>query len=109
MQVAADLASGATVTVASRRPLHFVPQIIDGRDMHYWLRDTGFDSLPAEWLIGIAAAVGDERPTRKAQQWNCGIVRPGLKSPPPQLFNAQSWTGCPDLANPVSRQFPLVR
>lgn len=53
VQVAADIATVAKVTISSRRPLRIVPQVIDGRDMHHWLRETGFDSLPAEWLLTL--------------------------------------------------------
>ena len=49
-QVANELAPVANVTVAARHPLRFIPQRIGGHDVHYWLRETGFDSLPAQWL-----------------------------------------------------------
>lgn len=49
-QVASELAPIATVTLAARHPVRVIPQRIGGRDVHYWLRETGFDSLPAEWL-----------------------------------------------------------
>jgi putative flavoprotein involved in K+ transport len=52
-QVANELAPLAKVTVATRHPLRFIPQRIGGKDVHYWLRETGFDSLPAEWLDKI--------------------------------------------------------
>jgi putative flavoprotein involved in K+ transport len=48
-QIAAELAPIATVTLASRHPLRFMPQRIGGRDVHYWLRETGFDALPPSW------------------------------------------------------------
>ena len=52
-QVANELAPFARVTLATRHPLRFIPQRIGGEDVHYWLRETGFDSLPAEWLNKI--------------------------------------------------------
>jgi putative flavoprotein involved in K+ transport len=52
-QVANELASVATVTLATRHPLRFIPQRIGGHDVHYWLRETGFDTLPAQWLQQI--------------------------------------------------------
>jgi putative flavoprotein involved in K+ transport len=52
-QVASELARVADVTVAARHPLRFIPQWIGGQDVHYWLRETGFDSLPADWLSKI--------------------------------------------------------
>lgn len=52
-QVAQDLARVAKVTVATRHPVRFIPQHIGEADIHYWLRETGFDALPAEWLVKI--------------------------------------------------------
>src|SRR5450432_3576166 len=42
-QVANELARVATVTMATRHPLRFIPQRIGEHDVHYWLRETGFD------------------------------------------------------------------
>jgi putative flavoprotein involved in K+ transport len=53
IQVASDLASVAKVTLATRRPVRFVPQRLRGKDVHYWFRESGFDALPAEWLSRI--------------------------------------------------------
>jgi putative flavoprotein involved in K+ transport len=52
-QVANELAPVADVTLAARHPLRFIPQRIGGADVHHWLRETGFDALPAEWLSRI--------------------------------------------------------
>ncbi len=52
-QVANELAPVAQVTLAVRHPLRFLPQRIGGKDVHYWLRETGFDALPAAWLNKI--------------------------------------------------------
>lgn len=52
-QIANELAEVATITVASRHPLRFMPQRIGGQDIHYWLRETGFDTLPFSWLSAI--------------------------------------------------------
>jgi putative flavoprotein involved in K+ transport len=52
-QVANELAPLAQVTLATRHPLRFIPQRIGGKDVHHWLRETGFDALPAEWLNKI--------------------------------------------------------
>ena len=54
-QVANELARVATVTIAARHPLRFIPQRIAGNDVHYWLGKTGFDSLPPAWLNKISA------------------------------------------------------
>jgi len=52
-QVASELAPVAKVTLASRHPVRFIPQRLGGQDIHYWLRETGFDTLPAGWLSKI--------------------------------------------------------
>jgi putative flavoprotein involved in K+ transport len=52
-QIARELAPLATVTLATRHPLRFIPQRLGGQDVHYWLRETGFDVLPPEWLSKI--------------------------------------------------------
>jgi putative flavoprotein involved in K+ transport len=52
-QVANELAPLARVTVAARHPLRFIPQRIGGKDVHYWLGETGFDTLPDAWLAKI--------------------------------------------------------
>jgi putative flavoprotein involved in K+ transport len=57
-QVANELAPIATVTLASRHPVRFIPQRLGGQDVHYWLRETGFDTLPAEWLRKITGGSG---------------------------------------------------
>ena len=46
VQIACELAEHATVTIASRTPIRFVPQRPLGRDLHFWFRLTGFDRLP---------------------------------------------------------------
>lgn len=52
-QVANELALVATVTLATRHLVRFIPQQMGGQDIHYWLRETGFDTLPLEWLSKI--------------------------------------------------------
>ncbi|MGY1947660.1 flavin-containing monooxygenase [Nocardia asiatica] len=46
VQIAAELAEHAAVTLASRHPVKFVPQRPLGKDLHFWFRITGFDTLP---------------------------------------------------------------
>jgi putative flavoprotein involved in K+ transport len=77
VQVGYELAEVAKVTIATRHPLSFLPQRIDGRDLHYWLERTGFDDLPPEWLARLIpqtlvmdtgryrAAVESGRPDRR--------------------------------------------
>ena len=52
-QVANELAAVSTTSIATRHPIQFIPQHIGGHDVHYWLRETGFDTLPAPWLSKI--------------------------------------------------------
>ncbi|MPZ96500.1 MAG: SidA/IucD/PvdA family monooxygenase [Propionibacteriales bacterium] len=51
VQVGYELTKVATLTLATRRPLAFLPQQRNGQDLHHWLVTTGFDLLPPEWLI----------------------------------------------------------
>lgn len=51
VQVGYELAEVAHVTLASRHPIRFLPQLRDGEDIHHWLTSTGFDHLPPEWLV----------------------------------------------------------
>ncbi|MEU4718072.1 NAD(P)/FAD-dependent oxidoreductase [Nonomuraea dietziae] len=54
VQVAYELADSTTVTLATRQPIRFMPQLVGGKDIHYWHTTTGFDSLPPQWLARIA-------------------------------------------------------
>jgi putative flavoprotein involved in K+ transport len=52
VQIAAELAGSAQVTLTSREPLRFRPQRFLGRDIHFWLRVTGLDTWKhqcAQW------------------------------------------------------------
>lgn len=46
IQVAYELASHARTTLAVRERIRFAPQVIAGRDLHWWLRSTSADLLP---------------------------------------------------------------
>ncbi|MCZ4507437.1 NAD(P)-binding domain-containing protein [Streptomyces sp. ActVer] len=46
VQIAAELAERARVTLAARHPVRFARQRILGRDLHWWLARTGLDTLP---------------------------------------------------------------
>nr|QEO75045.1 hypothetical protein [uncultured bacterium] len=51
VQIAAELAEHAHVTLATRRPVKFSAQRPFGRDLHFWLDRTGLDHLPiGPWL-----------------------------------------------------------
>ncbi|KKI90947.1 hypothetical protein WQ54_17770, partial [Bacillus sp. SA1-12] len=45
IQIAYELAKVANVTIASRKPLSFTPQRLLGKDIHFWLKLTGVDTL----------------------------------------------------------------
>ncbi|MFF5637337.1 hypothetical protein [Streptomyces sp. NPDC012825] len=51
MQIAAELAKTARVTLATRAPVKFARQKIAGRDLHFWLRHTGVDIAPLGGLL----------------------------------------------------------
>lgn len=51
VQVGYELAEVAAVTLATRAPVRFLPQVREGKDIHHWLTSTGFDHLPPEWLV----------------------------------------------------------
>ncbi|MEQ7005004.1 NAD(P)-binding domain-containing protein [Actinopolymorpha sp. B17G11] len=53
IQIGHELAQVATVTLATRHPINFLPQRRLGRDLHYWLAVSGFDYLPPAWLAKI--------------------------------------------------------
>jgi putative flavoprotein involved in K+ transport len=46
VQIASELATTARVTLTSREPVRFRSQHIWGRDIHFWMRITGFDRWP---------------------------------------------------------------
>jgi putative flavoprotein involved in K+ transport len=56
IQVAHELAEKSTVTVARLREPEFVPQVVNGHDVHHWFDVTGFDRIPGTWLALLAGA-----------------------------------------------------
>ncbi len=63
VQIAAELAGVARVSIATRSPLRFLPQRPLGRDLHWWLVHTGLDTAPfgPRILAARTAAVDDGR------------------------------------------------
>ena len=60
VQIAADLASVARVSLATRAPLRFKPQRPLGRDLHWWLIRSGLDSASiGRWLDRGTSVVDD--------------------------------------------------
>ncbi|MFJ8963245.1 flavin-containing monooxygenase [Lentzea sp. NPDC102401] len=70
VQIAAELAEHARVTLATRKPVKFSAQRPFGRDLHFWLDRTGLDHLPiGPWLPdGFTTPVLDTGRYRAALQ-----------------------------------------
>ncbi|MGC5411475.1 NAD(P)-binding domain-containing protein, partial [Streptomyces sp. DT225] len=51
VQIAAELAETARVTLATRGPVKFASQRILGRDLHFWTARTGLDTAPLGRLL----------------------------------------------------------
>lgn len=67
VQIAADLAPTAHVTLATRRPIRWINQRLLGRDLHWWLHTTRLDIAPmGRWLDRLPAAVVDDGHYRAA-------------------------------------------
>ncbi|MFF5449813.1 flavin-containing monooxygenase [Streptomyces sp. NPDC012950] len=63
VQIAAELAATARVTLATRGPVKFAAQRILGRDLHFWTARTGLDIAPL-WPAPAASA-GAAGPRRR--------------------------------------------
>lgn len=67
VQIAAELAGTATVTLATRGRLRWQPQRILGRDVHWWLTRTGLDTSPlGPRLVAASVPVIDDGRYRAA-------------------------------------------
>jgi putative flavoprotein involved in K+ transport len=67
VQIAAELAAVAHVTLTTRSPLKFNPQRPLGRDLHWWLARSGLDTAPiGHWLRGRTTPVLDDGRYRAA-------------------------------------------
>lgn len=67
IQIAVELAEAAQVTLATRAPVSWLAQRPLGRDAHWWLRATCFDTAPlARWLERLPASVIDSGRYRAA-------------------------------------------
>jgi putative flavoprotein involved in K+ transport len=51
VQIAVELAETANVTLATRKPIRYVPQRPLGRDVHFWLAVSGIDTAPIGPLV----------------------------------------------------------
>ncbi|GAA3883782.1 flavin-containing monooxygenase [Streptomyces sedi] len=75
IQIAADLAPLARVTLATRAPVRWTAQYILGRDIHWWTRCTGLDIAPMRrQLAKLPVSVLDDG-TYKAALEKGGVER----------------------------------
>ncbi|MFF2447802.1 flavin-containing monooxygenase [Neobacillus sp. NPDC058068] len=51
VQIVIELAGVSKTTLAVRQPVHLIKQRLLGRDIHFWLKVTGFDTFPF-WRFG---------------------------------------------------------
>jgi putative flavoprotein involved in K+ transport len=58
VQIAVEVAQEADVTLATRGPVKFRPQRIWGRDIHFWGKWTGLDTLPIGNRLGTCNGGG---------------------------------------------------
>ena len=77
VQIAHELVEVAETTLATRAPIRFMPQLVLGRDLHFWLSVSGLDRLPLGRLFDVsepggvvddgtyAAAMRSGRPDRR--------------------------------------------
>ena len=77
VQIAHELVEVAETTLSTRSPIRFMPQLVLGRDLHFWLSVSGLDRLPLGRLFDVsepggvvddgtyAAAVRSGRPDRR--------------------------------------------
>ncbi|GEC89260.1 flavin-containing monooxygenase [Brevibacillus brevis] len=78
VQIAVELATNAEVTIATRSPIVFKPQILFGKDIHFWVTALGLDQSGfGKWLLqskpeGVLdtgryqMAIENQKPDRKA-------------------------------------------
>ena len=63
LQIAVELAQSASVTLAARSPVNLAPQMIGGKDIHFWAKWTGLDTLPFGHRPKLMQKVLDESGT----------------------------------------------
>ncbi len=64
VQVGIELAQAARVTLATRRPIRYMPQRVLGQDVHFWLTLSGLDRT--QWLGDLSNPVYDTGAYRAA-------------------------------------------
>lgn len=107
VQIAAELAQTARVTLATRGPVKFAAQRILGRDLHFWLIRTGLDTAPLGRLLprppaqpviddgryraALAAGRPDRRPCHRGA--GAGVRQAGVAAQPVVEFAARCGPG----------------
>jgi putative flavoprotein involved in K+ transport len=64
VQIGVELAQVAQVTLATRHPIHYLPQRVLGHDIHFWLKLSGLDR--SQWLDEQSMPVFDTGKYRAA-------------------------------------------
>ncbi|MBS4203686.1 flavin-containing monooxygenase [Lederbergia citrea] len=59
IQIAYELAKVSNLTLATRKPINYAPQRILGKDLHFWLKVTGVDTLPFGKKFALSSSVLD--------------------------------------------------
>lgn len=59
IQIAYELAQVSNVSLATRNPISYTPQRILGKDIHFWLKVTGVDTLPYGRKFSMNTSVMD--------------------------------------------------
>lgn len=80
VQIATELAQAAQVTLTSREPVQFTPQRILGKDIHFWITITGYDSWKRQFPQWNPAAI------KKVGVLDTGIYRAALASGNPRFM-----------------------
>ncbi|NYE06217.1 putative flavoprotein involved in K+ transport [Bacillus niacini] len=59
IQIAYELAKVSIVSLAIRKPISYIPQRVLGKDIHFWLKVTGIDTLPYGRRFSMNTSVMD--------------------------------------------------
>jgi putative flavoprotein involved in K+ transport len=78
VQIGVELAQVADVSLATRRPIHWAPKYVLGKNVFFWLHDTGYDMIPLGYFYDIMDTdrVIDDGTYRTAVEAGCPNVKP---------------------------------
>ncbi|WP_346346129.1 FAD-dependent oxidoreductase [Streptomyces sp. SID5789] len=116
VQIAAELAETAHVTLATRGPVKFAAQRILGRDLHFWTARIGLDTAPLGRFLArppasrfsTTAATGPPWPQAGPAGGRCSPVRSGPSSSGRTDSGRRSTRSCSPLATaPTCPTSPL--